>query len=350
MRLKSAAVKLPEAAPLPIKPQTVVVTGGPGFIGRRVVKRFVERGDNVRSFSLPGEAADQSWSAAVEMIHGDVCRAADVARTMRGAGVVVHLAAVVGVPGEYERQWAIIADGTRNICEAAAANGARAVVASSVAVYGDKIQRQICREDDGFGAWQGAYGRAKQGQETAALEIAEARGVPTTIIRPANVYGLGGTSAWGDRFIAMIAATGGFVIGEGERNNAGLVYVENLADAIVLAATTDAAIGRTYNVCDQEPVTWRQYTDDLARIARKPPPPNVPLEAVRAVALTNEDPARLIGPKDPNAPSLEGLNLVGYDNRFDASRIRQELGWRPRVAYEDAIVEMATTYAAAKSA
>lgn len=322
----------------------VLVTGGPGFIGRRVVKRFLDRGWRVRSFSLPGESALAEWGGRVEMTFGDVGSTRDVADVARDTTAIVHLAAVVGVAGEYERQWQIIAEGTRHICTAAADNKARVVVASSIAVYGDKIQRQVCREDDGHGAWQGAYGRAKQGQETIALEIAAARGVPTTIIRPANVYGLGGTSAWGDRFIQMIEATGGAVIGDAAKNNAGLVYVENLADALYLAATAEAAVGRTYNVCDEEPVTWRQYTDDLATIAKKPPPPVLPLEDLRAAALANEDPAKLVGPKDPAVPSLEGLNLVGYDNRFDAWRLRRELGWRPRVSYADAIAKMARTY------
>lgn len=326
--------------------QTVLVTGATGFIGRRVVKRFIDHGAKVRSFSLPGEAALPEWGGRVAMFQGDVCSMRDVAAAANGANLIIHLAAVVGVPGEYERHWAIIAEGTRNACNAAADNDARVVVVSSIAVYGDKIQRQACREDDGFGAWQGGYGRAKQGQETVALEIAAARGVPTTIIRPANVYGLGGASAWGDRFIRMIEATGGAVIGDASHNNAGLVYVENLADALHLAATAEAAIGRTYNVCDEEAVTWRRYTDDLARIANKPPPPELPLEDLRTAALANEDPAKFIGPKDAALPSLEGLNLVGHDNRFDASRIRRELGWRPRVSYTQAITEMSVSYLA----
>ena len=67
-------------------------------------------------------------------------------------------------------------------------------------------------------------------------------------------------------------------------------------------------------------------------------------QALRAAALANEDPAKLVGPKDPAVPSFEGLNLVGYDNRFDASRIRRELGWRPRITYSEAIAEMERTY------
>jgi nucleoside-diphosphate-sugar epimerase len=58
------------------------------------------------------------------------------------------------------------------------------------------------------------------------------------------------------------------------------------------------------------------------------------------MARANEDPARLIGPRDANLPLLEGLNLIGFPNRIDASRIRGELGWRPRYSYAQALAEM----------
>lgn len=319
----------------------VLVTGGTGFIGRRVILRFLDAGWRVRCLSLPGEEALADWAGRVEMRPGDVRVAPTLAEAAAGVDLIVHLAAVVGHAGDYDFQWQVIAEGTRHACAAAAANRARILVTSSIAVYGDKIQVQTCREADGFGAWQGAYGRAKQGQENITRAHAAHEGLPATIIRPANVYGLGGASAWGDRFIEMIRQTGGFVIGEGARNNAGLVHVENLADAIHLAATHPAAVGGIFNVCDGEDVTWRQYTDDLAAMAGKPPPPAYPLEPLLAAARANEDPAQLIAPRDPGLPTLEGLNLVGFDNRIDAGLIRRTLGWQPRVRYREAIGAMA---------
>jgi nucleoside-diphosphate-sugar epimerase len=324
----------------PSQARRVLVTGGPGFIGRRVVDRFLQTNWSVTSFSLPGEAPMPHWGSDLRMAHGDICNTEDVARATEGANLVIHLAAVVGLAGEYEKQYAIIAEGTHNICNAAASTGARVLVASSIAVYGDKIQTEICHEEVGFGAWQGAYGRAKQAQETAARDVCAAHGLALTIIRPGNVYGLGGSSAWGDRLIAAFRQTGGAVIGDAEHNNAGLVYVENLADAILLAATNERAIGRVYNVCDQEPVTWRRFANDMADIAGVPPPPSLSLLALVDAARNNEDPASLVGPKDAALPSLEGLNLVGYDNRFPSERIRKELGWRPRFTYGEAIAEM----------
>jgi nucleoside-diphosphate-sugar epimerase len=324
----------------------VLVTGGPGFIGRRVVQRFLDAGWDVTSFSLPGEAPFAGWSKPVRMTFGDLGQREDVATAAHDCDLLIHLAAPVGVAGRYQWQWDVIAEGTRNVCEAIAAQGGRAVVASSIAVYGTLIQTQVCREDDGHGPWAGAYGRGKQGQEQVALEIAAATGMPLTLVRPANVYGLGGASAWGDRLLDYFAATGGAVFGAADSNDAGLVYVENLADALFLAGTRAGAIGRTYNVCDGNGATWRRFCDDMAAIVGKPPPPVIPLADVLAVVDANEDPANLVEPMDPNLPSLEGLNLVGFDNRIDSDRIRSELGWSPRFGYEEAMTEIGAQWAA----
>ncbi|MFT3727165.1 MAG: NAD(P)-dependent oxidoreductase [Terricaulis sp.] len=324
----------------------VVVTGGPGFIGRRVIDRFLKADWEAASVSLPGEPAQPHWGARVRMDYGDLCDATFTRDAVKGADLIIHLAAVVGMPGAYAHQWNVIAEGTRNVCEGAHAS-ARIVVASSIAVYGDRIQTQICTEETPYGAWQGAYGRAKQGQERLAAEIAAARGNALTIIRPANVYGLGGASAWGDKLLAAFKATGGFAIGDAENNNAGLVYVENLADAIFAAATAPAAIGRTYNVCDDEDTTWRRFADDMAKIAGLPSPPHLELAPLWQAAVANEDPAHLVGPRDPNLPTLEGLNLIGFDNRFPSARIRGELNWAPHIRYAEALAEIARQYAAA---
>lgn len=319
----------------------VLVTGGPGFIGRRVVRRFLDAGWDVTSFSLPGEAALSDWGDAVRMAHGDLADADAVARAAEGCQLLIHLAAPVGVAGRYQWQWDVIAEGTRNACEAIAANGGRSVVASSIAVYGTLIQSQVCREVDGHGPWAGAYGRAKQGQELAARDVAERTGMPLTLIRPANVYGLGGSSVWGDRLIEAIAATGGAVFGTADENDAGLVHVENLADALFRAAIQAEAIGRTYNVCDENGVTWRRFMDAMAALAGMPPPPMFPLEDALRIVNANEDPGRLIEPCDPSLPSMEGINLVGFSNRIDSSSIRAELGWQPQISFDAALADMA---------
>ena len=131
------------------------------------------------------------------------------------------------------------------------------------------------------------------------------------------------------------------MVGAADQNNAGLVHVENLADALSLAGTHPDAPGGVFNVCDGEPVTWRQFTDDMAALAGKPPPPVYPLADMLELAEANEDPPSLVGPRQEGLPYLEGLNLIGFDNRISADHIRKRLGWRPSLSYPDAIAAMA---------
>ncbi|NWG45041.1 MAG: NAD(P)-dependent oxidoreductase [Alphaproteobacteria bacterium] len=330
------------------KPPLALVTGGTGFIGRHVAARLLAAGFRVRSFALAGAPAPPDWAGRIECVEGDIADGDRLLAAADGASLLVHLAAVVGLAGDYDRQWSVIAGGTRNACEVAAVTRARLVVTSSIAVYGDRIQSGICREDDPFGAFQGAYGRAKQEQERIALAFARERALEICILRPANVYGLGGGGAWGDRLLDLIGATGGAAFGAADTNDAGLVHVENLADAILLAATHPSASGAVFNVCDEGGISWGRFMDDMAGLAGRPPVPRLDLDAALALARANEDPARLIPPRDPALPSLEGLNLVGFANRFDSRRIRERLGWRPRLAYAAAFERMRTDIASAR--
>ena len=322
-----------------MNPRKVVITGGSGFVGRRVVARALKVGWQVVNVALPGEALPPQWDPRVESIGADLSDPSVVERLPHDADAIVHLAAPVGVAGEYERQWRVMVEGTRHVL-AHARRGVRVVVVSSIAVYGDRIRARVCHESHGFGAWQGAYGRAKQGKETLARELAARDDFELAILRPANVYGLGGASAWGDKLLDLLRATGGAVFGDAEHHNAGLVHVENLADALWLATTRPEAAGATFNVCDGLDVSWRRFFDDMAALAGLPPPPTYPIDAEMAAVEANEDPARLLPPRDPALPSQEGMNLIGFDNRIDSNAIRAALGWYPRVSYASAMAEM----------
>jgi hypothetical protein len=78
----------------------------------------------------------------------------------------------------------------------------------------------------------------------------------------------------------------------------------------------------------------------MAALAGKPPPPVYPLADLLELAEANEDPADLVGPRQEGLPYLEGLNLIGFDNRISADHIRERLGWRPALSYRDAIAAM----------
>lgn len=315
----------------------VLVTGGTGFIGRRLVDRLLSMDAPVRSFGLPGEAVPDAWGDAVEILCGDISNADDVGRAMSGVGTVFHLAAVVGL-GDYDHHWKVTVEGSRNVYEAAASNGAKVVLASSIVVYGDQIQTTTCHEGLPHGKHQGAYSRAKMAQEKLALEYQAERGMRLVVVRPANVYGAG-SGPWVEMLLALAQADRLVVVGDGA-GNAGLVHVANLVEALLLAATSPKAEGQVYTACDGLDVCWERYFNDLAALVGKAPVPRADLAPLRAAAREHEDPEKLLAMEGMPTFPLEILNLIGYGNRFDASKLREELGWQPAVTYAEALEEI----------
>ncbi len=318
-----------------------LVTGATGFIGRRLVARLLAEGCAVRALVLPEEAVEGVWpgTGTVEVFRGDVADAGAVERAVRGAGTVFHLAAVVSDWGPEELFRRVTVGGTANVLGAAAAAGARAVLASSVVVYGDAIGRDVCDEEHPFGRPMGPYSRSKQAQETLGRELAAERGLALTIVRPTNVYGPG-SKPWVHDLVAQLRSGRPALIG-GQPRNAGLCHVENVVQVLVRAAASPRAVGRAYNACDGSDVTWERYVTDVARLAGTDPPRTVSPLAARIGARVGEAVFRLLRRKRRPPITREALNLVGSNHRVPIDRARAELGYEPRVPYEDGIEQVA---------
>jgi len=311
--------------------QPALVTGATGFIGRALIARLLQEGLAVRALVLPGENTDGVLPASVQVARGDITDAAAVSAAMRGAGTVFHFAAVVGDWGEEELFQRVTVGGTRNVMNAAADNGTRVLLASSVVVYGDSVHSQVCSEDLPYGKALGPYSRSKQQQEQLAREVARDKTLKLTVVRPTNVYGPG-SRPWVHDVVAQLKSGTPSLIGGGE-HNAGLVHVDNVVDVFVRAACTDAAIGRIYNACDGSDVTWKQYFSDLARLVGAKPPTSMPYAAAMLAAYACEATWRLFGWKHRPPITREALNLVGSHHRVPIERARRELGYAPRVDY-----------------
>lgn len=165
-----------------------------------------------------------------------------------------------------------------------------------------------------------------------------ARGLAVTVVRPANVYGVG-SLPWIDVVVAALRARVPLLV-DGGTGNAGLVHVANLADALVLAAADDGAIGGTFNVCDESDVTWRRYFGDIAAMIGVELQPPVSYGALWDAARQDEQPEHFVTPPAYRSIPLATLALIGADNRYPAARIRR-LGWAPAVGYAEAMADIA---------
>jgi len=313
--------------------QPVLVTGANGFIGQRLVARLLTAGLQVRVMTRSTQKSLALWGQAVEIVAADIADAAAVAGAMQGIGTVFHLAAHVSDwdPGGLKNR--AIHAGSRMIFSTAAAAGARTILVSSIAVYGEASGRDICPEDHPYGRPRSPYDHSKQVQETLAWAAVKDEGLKLVVIRPAVVYGPG-SKAWVDEAVKSLRAGGPLLIDGGDCN-AGLVYVENVIDMLIKAAAAPAALGRTYNACDGLDVSWRRYFTDLACLAGLPPPQSMPLSVARMKAFAYEMTWRLLRMQTRPPLTRGAVDTMVANFRIPIDRARRELGYEPRVAYEE---------------
>ena len=169
-------------------------------------------------------------------------------------------------------------------------------------------------------------------------ELAAKLGVELVVIRPGNVYGPRGIQ-WVISALREIQRGTPPIIGGGH-GDCGFVYVDNLVDAMILAAENPKAVGRVYNIGDGFGLTWRQYFNDLARIAGAPKPKEIPLWVGKLLANTIEPVWYGLKLKGRPPITYEAFNLVASNHRFPITRAQTELGYTPRVRYEEALKEI----------
>lgn len=318
--------------------EPVLVTGAGGFIGRYLVQSLDEAGVSVYALMLPGEPVPTTWSADVRIVIGDVTDRHAMRKALSGAGTVFHLAAVVGDWGAESLFQKVTVGGTANVLEAAAESGTRAVLASSIVVYGHRLGTDACHEGLDFGDTFGPYGRSKQAQEKLAWDLVHSAGLELTVVRPANVFGVG-SRPWVEMVLPLLHRRDPTLIGGGH-GNAGLCHVRNLVDLLLRAGLDPVAVGRTYNGADGSDVTWRRYFSDLAEIVGAPKPRSIPRWAAGPAARVCEFLWYFLKKEERPPLTREALNLAGSHHRISITKAHRELGYEPNFTYDEAIAEL----------
>ncbi|MBN1364360.1 MAG: NAD-dependent epimerase/dehydratase family protein [Syntrophaceae bacterium] len=315
--------------------QPVLVTGATGFIGSRVVYKLLQNGIAVKVLVLPGEVTPVEWAEKVEIVYGSISDPQAVEKSSTDAKTIIHLAAVVTDWGDEKKYWEFTVEGSRLIFEQAVKNKARVVLASSIVVYGDKIHSHSCPEETPYGKTFGPYSRTKQAQEKLGWDYYKNKEMKLTVVRPANVYGPRSGPWLNDVVNVLRSGSPGLI--SGGNMNAGLAYVDNVADILILAGTLEKALGRVYNACDGLDITWGQYFTDIARMIGVKNPKSIPRPLAVFGAYLFEGIWKLFGIQKRPLITREALNLIGSDNRIPIERVRNELGYTPRVSYAEGL-------------
>ena len=237
--------------------QLSIVTGASGFIGARLVEMLEERGQSVIAVARRPQSCVRLARLGVPIEIADVRDEAQLDRVFRGDVDVIYHCAVAS--GSQQVVWATVVEGTMNVLRAAErASARRVVIFSSMLALGNPPSSGDVNDETVANRSELDYANAKAEMERRCREFARNSRVEIVILRPTCVFGPFGRdfgSAHLDRQVS-----GEFFLLEAGRGNANLVYVDNLVDAAMRAATASCRSGSTFLINEEEwPSSWAEF-------------------------------------------------------------------------------------------
>lgn len=250
-----------------IEGKRVFITGGAGFIGSALIGRLIDRNevvvyDNLSRNSLRDKPYRDHKN--LKVVQGDVLNATDLRTAMRGANIIVHCAAIAGIDTVIKSPVSTMRVnmiGSANVLEAAAELSScdRVVCFSTSEVFGQHAFRSA--ETDSMitgtiGEARWTYSVSKLAEEHLAIAYHQETSLPTTVVRPFNVYGYGQVGEGAMRiFIERALRNEPIEIhGDGTQIRA-WCYVDDMLDGVLLAMTHPRAVGESFNIGNQKAVT-----------------------------------------------------------------------------------------------
>jgi nucleoside-diphosphate-sugar epimerase len=303
------------------------ISGGAGFLGLHLARRLLAEGHEVRTLDL-APLDDPELEAGVEELRGDVRSPRDARGLVEGADVIVHAAAALPIQLSREAIRSVNVAGTANVLAAALeARVRRAVLVSSTSVYGVPKVHPIHEDDPLVGV--GAYGGSKIEAEELTRDFGK-RGLEFTIVRPKTFIGPERLGVFEILFDWVREGRRIYVLGSGH-NRYQLLAVEDLVDAILLAAEHPEAAGETLNVGAQKFGTVREdlgaltaHADSGSRLTSFPAKPaELGLRALELLRLS---------------PLAEWHYKTAHRDSFVAiDKAERLLGWTPRYSNAEAL-------------
>ncbi len=312
-----------------------MVTGAHGFIGSHLVEKLLAEGASVRALISPWGRLENlaGVEGRLELVRADISQSETLTGLFSDVELVYHAAAKVADYGPVDAFWQANVEGTRNVLrEAERAGVGRLVLVSSVAVHrysGFRDADPRLRPRDGT---LNAYARSK----IAAEDILADATLETVIIRP----GLWPFGPRNPNFVRVAEALrrGLFPLVDGGKAVLNTAYSENLVEGLWLAGTVSNAAKRTYVLADKGAPSWNKLLDELARLLRAPKPRlSLPGALSEPLGETVERLYGLLGTElEPPLTRYRGA-LMRRDVHFSVVAAEQELGYRPRVSWQEGL-------------
>jgi nucleoside-diphosphate-sugar epimerase len=239
----------------------IFITGVTGFIGGRLAEVACQRNISVVGLVRTWSRAARLSRLPVQMIHGDVLDPDSLHEAMKGCEEVFHCAVDNRIGGDAHHRVSV--EGTANIMQAALDLGVKRVIhLSSVAVYSYRPAPDATTEEGGYHYSGDVYCDGKIDGEKVALLYSQEHALPVTVLRPTIVYG-----PFGDYTVDTLALIrqGRMVLVDGGRGVCNSLYIDNLVEAMLLAAVSENAVGNVFHISDASPISWKEFIEAHAQ-------------------------------------------------------------------------------------
>jgi len=321
----------------------ILVTGGGGFLGKAIVKRLINRGDPVRSFSR-GHYPELR-ALGIDIRRGDLADKKAVLTAVEGCDAVFHVAAKPGIWGAYKSYHATNVTGTENIIDACKKTGvSKLVYTSSPSVVFDGGSMEGINESAPYPkTYLTHYPKTKAMAERRVLS-ANDTDLATMALRPHLIWGPGDPNFL-PRLIERRKAGRLARLGK-QPHLVDCIYIDNVVDAHILAADRlhpgSPISGKAYFISQGEPIDIGELMDRIVGAAGLDPiDRTVPVSLAYAAGWLLEMIYGMLRLKREPPMTRFLAKQLSTAHWFDMSAARKELGYKPAISMEEGFMRLA---------
>lgn len=312
-----------------------LVTGASGFLGGRLAQLLHERGEEVLILARPSSDLRHLATTPVRIVRGDLSDHGALREAVRHVTKIFHCAACSTDWAPRQMYFDANVTGTQNLLAAAQHATAlqRFLHVSTTDVYG--YPERPCTEEHAFVDAGLPYNQTKAAGE-AAVWKAHAEGLPVTILRPATIYGPRGKDFTQE--IATLLRQRLMAYVNGGDAPGGFTYVDNVAQAMLEAASGPHTVGEAYNIADGTNASWREYATLFAQqLGTRPPWINLSFETAIALSRIFEAPHRYLGLRGRPLLTRHAVYLLGRNQEFPIAKAISAFGFTPGISLEEGL-------------
>lgn len=320
----------------------VLVTGATGFLGKYVIEELVEHQYEVIAFGRNETVGQTLEQPKVSFVKGDFVQYEEIEQALAGVDAVVHAGALSTVWGKWQDFYETNVLGTENVLKACEQHQIQKVVfISSPSIYAVGKDQLDLREDEAPHTNDlNFYIKSKL---LAEAKIKQYRHVPTVILRPRGLFGIGDTSII-PRLLRVHRKIG-MPLFNGGQQLVDVTCVENVALAIRLSLENPLAIGQVYNITNGEPRPFKSILDELlVELALEQRYLSLSFPLMYGLSASFEKVYRWLGITKEPLFTKYTIFLLRYSQTLSIERAQRELGYQPKMTISEGIRKYAAHY------